>query len=295
MVTATLAAVPVDRPRATLDTHPRAGARGGADQRPAIRFRLLGPVEVVRGDRLVTPRARKVRILLAALLLRCNSPVSIDALIEILWGDAPPRTALQATRVYVSQLRQLLAGPDPGPYPVLRTLPAGYRLDVDASMLDTLEFQQHSERARQLYREGSAEQAAEHYRSAIALWRGPALADVRTGSTLESAAVQLEEAYIAARERRIDIDLRLHRHRDLVAELSALIGEYPLNEGLHARLMIALYRTGRTSEALGVYRNLHHMLVEEIGVEPCPQLRLVHQAVLAADLSAIESMDLWTI
>lgn len=260
-----------------------------------IRFRLLGPLEVIRGHQAVTPRAHKVRVLLAALLIRSNVVVPVEALIRVLWGSAPPRTALQATRVYISQLRQLLGAPEGRSRPVLVTMPAGYRLDIDEEMLDALEFQRRCELARKLREDGKLEQAAEQYRLAISLWRGPALADVRVCAHLEGAAVKLEEACIAALERRIDLDLRLHRHLDLIAELSGLVAEHPLNESLHARLMIALHRSGRTSDALSVYRNLRDELVEELGVEPSRKLQSVHQAVLAADPDILDRADLWTL
>lgn len=296
----------MSRPGTGLLSHPvptrRVGQGGGwpvrtvaAGARPKIRFRLLGPLEVTRDGEVVTPRAYKVRLLLAALLVRSGMVIPVDGLIRVLWGDSPPRTALQATRVYVSQLRQVLAGPDGGGAPMLVSLPAGYRLDVDADTFDVLEFQERCRLARTLQESRQLAAAAEQYRIATGLWRGPCLADVRGCPQLEAAAVQLEEACIAAVERRIDLDLRLDRHLDLIAELFALTAEYPLNESLHARLMIALHRAGRTSDALAVYRSLREALVDELGVEPDKRLQSIHQAVLAAEADAIDLTDLWTL
>jgi DNA-binding SARP family transcriptional activator len=283
--------------RAGFDrTDPRGRSAAAPPAGPGIRFRLLGPVEVTVGSRTVTPRAHKVRVLLAALLVRSGTVVPVESLIQTLWGETSPRTALQATRVYISQLRQVLAGaPEDRHRPNLATLPAGYRLDLDESMLDTLEFQSRCRLARRLQDEGKLELAATQYRLAAALWRGPALADVRSVAQLEGAAIHLEEACIAALERRIDLELRLNRHLDLIAELFALTAEHPLHESLHARLMIALHRAGRTGDALGVYRSLRNSLVGELGVEPGRKLQSVHQAVLAADADNLDISDLWTL
>jgi DNA-binding SARP family transcriptional activator len=274
------------------------GSWGAEAEAPSrVAFRILGPLEVTRDGEVVTPRPYKVRLLLATLLSRANVVVPPETLILALWGNNPPRTAAQATRVYISQLRRMLAGAPGVAHPALVTLPAGYRLVVSADSLDSLEFRRRCDLARRLREEGNLEVAAAEYRTAIGLWRGRALADVRGCPHLEAAAVHLEEACIAAVERRIDLDLRLHRHHELVADLFSLVAEYPLHERLHARLMIALYRSGRTSDALAVYRQLRDVLVRELGVEPSRELQATHQAVLRSGSAPdmLENTDLWTL
>lgn len=262
-----------------------------------MRFGILGPIEVSSGETVLTPSAAKQRVLLAVLLVAGNSVVSVDALIEELWGDDPPRTALQAVRVYVSQLRQMLAGlagPD-GSGPALLTRPPGYVLDLGDGLLDTSEFERLCEQGRRASQDGHLETAADLYRNALSLWRGPALYDVAAGSRLAGAAVHLQEQWITAVKRRIDVDLQLNRHMDIVAELRSLISAHPYHEGLHARLMIALYRSGRSGEALSVYRSLRRNLTDELGIEPNHRLQQVHQAVLTADYRLLEQDDLWTL
>jgi SARP family transcriptional regulator, regulator of embCAB operon len=249
-----------------------------------MRFSILGPVEVMEKGDVLTPRAHKIRVLLAVLLVSRNRVVSADRLVGELWGEEPPRTALQALRVYVSQLRQMLAvhsGADPAPR--LETCPPGYRLAVAPGAVDSLEFERLSDRGRRNMEQKMYDAAADDMREALALWRGPALMDVRTSQTLEAVAQRLEEVRIATLNRCIDVDIRLGRNEDAVAELRQLITVYPFHEGLHARLMIALWRSGRTSDALTVYRGLRQSLIEELGVEPNQQLQTVHRAVLSAD------------
>jgi DNA-binding SARP family transcriptional activator len=267
------------------------------EPRQVSHFSLLGPLEVSSaGNEILTPRAQKIRIVLAVLLARSNSVVPVSALISELWGESPPRTALQALRVYVSQLRNVLTALDTDQAgPLLVTHQPGYRLVIDPASLDILEFERRCEHGRRAASEGCFELAAQHYHRALSLWRGPALADVRGGPLLAGVALRLEEAWLAALARRIDLDLRLHRHLDLVAELRELTAEHPLNENFQARLMIALYRSGRTSEALAVYRGVRDSLVNELGVEPNVSLQRVHQAVLSSDNNALEHFDQWTL
>ncbi|WP_222720267.1 BTAD domain-containing putative transcriptional regulator [Actinomadura sp. HBU206391] len=234
--------------------------------------------------------------MLAVLLVSDNSVVSVSALTRELWEDLPPRTALQALRVYISQLRRVLGRLGDGPtLPRLVTQPPGYRLQIEPGSLDIMEFDRLCGKGRQSGSEQRFELAAHHYRRALGLWRGSALSDVRGGPLLDGAALRLEEGWLAALARRIDLDLRLGRHLDLVAELKGLTTEHPLNESLQARLMIALCRSGRTGEALGVYRRVRRSLVEQLDVEPNQELRRVHQAVLSSDDRIFEQVDLWAL
>jgi DNA-binding SARP family transcriptional activator len=262
-----------------------------------MRFSILGHMEVHDGVSLVDgPSANKVRTILATLLVRANTVVSVDTLIEELWGEIPPRSALCALRVYVSQLRKFLAAHDGTP-PRCRlvTQPPGYRLEVDEGGLDVIDFEQLCAAGRKSWAEGSLELAAKYYQEALSLRRGPILGDLRMGPVLEGARLRLEETWLAALERRVDVDLQQGRHLDLVGELRELVTEHPHNERLGARLMIAMYRSGRTGDALRAYRALRDSHIEQLGVEPGHELQLVQQAVLAADNEALARTDLWTL
>jgi SARP family transcriptional regulator, regulator of embCAB operon len=243
-----------------------------------IRFSILGPVEVRDRQHSLTPNARKVRTLLAALLVRRDAVVSVETLTDELWGHEPPPTALRALRVYVSQLRKVLASAEPGS--MIVTQAPGYRIELAAGSLDVLDFEEHCQQARRAVDGGHLEFAAREYGRALELWRGPALADVRSGPVVSGAALRLDEARMAALERRVDIDLALGRHRDLIGELRGLVTDHPLNESINARLMVALHRSGRTREALEVYRGVRRHLMEELGCEPGEELREAQRSVL---------------
>jgi DNA-binding SARP family transcriptional activator len=237
-----------------------------------MRFRILGPLEVSDGDRLLTVGAAKQRALLAALLLRANQVVSTERLIDLLWGDAPPATERATLQTYVLRLRQLLQADDnEGPsQPILVTRPPGYLLRVGAGELDLHEFDRLVALARAAAATGAHDQAAVRLREALELWRGPALADVASDSLRQVEAPRLEEARLAALEERLDADLALGRHASLVGELESLVANHPLRERLRGQLMLALYRCGRQADALEAYRQARLVLCEEFGLEPEP-------------------------
>src|SRR5918994_5128882 len=236
-------------------------------------FRLLGPLEVAEHDRLLALGGIKQRSLLAILLLHANELVSSDRLIDELWGDASPRTAGKALQVHVSRLRkQLGAGR-------LATHPPGYVLRVDPSELDLARFERLLEEARQ----ADARRAAQKLREALALWRGPALADLAYEPFAQVEIARLDELRLAVLEQRIDADLALGRHAELVGELEALIARQPLREGLRGQLMLALYRSARQAEALDAYRAARRELSDELGLEPSEQLKRLEQAILRQD------------
>jgi SARP family transcriptional regulator, regulator of embCAB operon len=252
--------------------------------RPAatcLSFSVLGPVEVDDGRYGLTPTAHKPRTLLAALLVRPNTVVSVETLTFELWGPRPPPTALRALRVYVSQLRKMLSRG--GAPEWLVTRPPGYRLDVAPAALDATLFEQLCRRGRDAAGAGDCEAAVRDYSRALGLWRGPALADVRGGPVVSGAALRLDEAYIVTAERLIDLELVLGRHRDLIGRLAGLTTDHPLHEGLHARMMIALHRSGRTSDALAVYLRMRRHLLDELGCEPGSDLRAAHRAILSSE------------
>ena len=241
-------------------------------------FRLLGPLEVV-GDsgRGVSIGKGRQRALLALLILRANELVATDRLVEELWGESPPPTAQRMLHNQVSALRSAL-----GRNGRLETLGSAYRLKVDPGERDVDRFEEllASGRARI---ETDPEGAAERFRQALELWRGPALADLSYEPFAQTEIARLEERRWAAFEARVEAELALGRHADLVSDLEAAVVEQPLREHLHGRLMLALYRCGRQAEALEAYRRARRTLVEEIGVEPSTELRALQDAILAQD------------
>jgi len=242
-------------------------------------FRLLGPLAVtVEGEPLALG-GQKRRALLAALLLEANRIVSRDRLIDALWGEEPPDTARNTIQVYVSQLRKLL------PEGTLETAPPGYRLAVDPEAIDLFRFIQLTQQARAALTVGNASDAAETLREALALWRGPALADLAWEPLAQGEVVRLEELRLAALEDRIDADLALGRHGQVRGELESLVAEHPLRERLRGQLMLSLYRSGRQADALAVYQRARKALVDELGIEPGEALRKLERAILAQDPS----------
>ena len=240
-----------------------------------MEFRILGPLEVANGDGLLPLAGAKQRALLAILLLSANETVSSDRLIDELWGGQSPESARAALQVRVSQLRKALGAAGAA----ILTRPPGYVLRLEREQLDLYRFER-------LVGEADATEpaaAAAKLREALALWRGPPLADLAYESFAQLAIRRLVELRLAALEKRIDADLALDRHADVVGELETLVAEHPLRERLRAQLMLALYRCGRQADALGVYRSARAVLVEQLGIEPSPPLRELEQAILRQD------------
>jgi YVTN family beta-propeller protein len=230
-----------------------------------LRFRLLGPLEADRDGVPLDLGARKQRAVLALLLLEANRVVSTERLIDELWGDDPPETARSALQVYVAGLRKALG--DDGAS--LRTRAPGYVLDVPAGRTDLDDFARLRADARP--------------HEALALWRGPALADLDGEPFAAAAAGRLEEQRLAVVGERVDADLALGRHAELVPELETLVAEHPYRERFRAQLMLALYRSGRQADALAAYREARQALVEGLGIEPGEELRGLERAVLDQD------------
>ena len=233
-----------------------------------MQLRLLGSVEARVDGRVLPLGAAKQRAVLAMLALRPATPVSADELMEGLWGEHPPATAAKMVQQYVSQLRRLLTGGDGGRAAIV-TRGRGYELRIAPDDVDACRFER-------LVSEGAA-------REALALWRGPPLADIADEPFAAAAIRRLEELWLAATEAAIDLDLAEGRDSELVGELEALIAREPLREHLRAQLMLALYRSGRQADALEAYRHARAALVEQIGVEPGPELRELHAAILRQD------------
>ncbi|MBM2623741.1 winged helix-turn-helix domain-containing protein [Actinoplanes sp. LDG1-06] len=249
-----------------------------------LRYRVLGPMEVGAGAADATPRAAKLRVALAALLLQTNAVVSVQALADELWAERPPRTATMTLQVYVSQLRRILEVMDPERgRDLLVTRTPGYLLLVDPDELDLVVFERLHRRGLDAARRGDDALAASLQRQALRLWRGPLLSDVPHGPILGATAVRMSELRLDALEHRVRADLHLGRHHALVSELRALTSEYALHEDLHAHLMVALYRSGRQADALRAFVDLRRAMVDELGIEPGPALRALHRQVLDGD------------
>jgi DNA-binding SARP family transcriptional activator len=244
-----------------------------------MEFLILGPVEAWDGRGEVPLGGPRPRALLAVLLLHPNEVVPADRLIDELWGEDSPEDAAAALRVNVSRLRKAL------PQDVLTTRSPGYIIRVDSDELDLHRFERMVDEGRSLLARGLAADASERLRDALSLWRGPALADFAYESFAQAAIARLEEIRLAAVELRIDADLALGRHDELVAELDALVAEHPLRERLRGYLMTALYRSGRQAEALDAYQEARRALVDELGLEPSPALHELERAILRHDPS----------
>jgi DNA-binding SARP family transcriptional activator len=214
-----------------------------------VDFRVLGPLEVLDGADVVPVPGAKQGALLALLLLHANEIVSSSRLLDELWGDAPPESGLTALQVRASQLRKALGSAGDA----IVTRPPGYVLQVAAEQVDLHRFERLvGEADRALQRDEPAPAWAQ-LQEALALWRGPALADFAYESFAQAAIGRLEELRVVAQELRVDAGLRLARHAELVVELEALVAQHPLRERLRGQLMLALYRNGRQAEALDAY------------------------------------------
>lgn len=245
-----------------------------------MEFRVLGSLEVIDGTREITPSAAKVRGVLAMLVLRHNQIVSTREFIDELWGERPPPSAHSTLHTYVYKLRKTL-GRDGTE--ALATKPYGYLLQVDPHSVDLHNFERQVAEGRRLLDDGDAEGASRALVRALGLWRGPALANVTPGELLSAQITRLEEGRLRALDLRLEADLRLRRHRELISELKELIITYPLNEEFHAKLMAALHASGRRVEALEVFQALRRRLVDQLGLEPSPELCRLQQRLLAAD------------
>jgi DNA-binding SARP family transcriptional activator len=242
-----------------------------------LRYLILGPLEVRDGDAEVALRGGQQRRLLAILLLHTGEAVPSDRLIDELWHGEPPATAAKALQGYVSSLRKQLG------HETIETVGSGYRLKFLAEDVDAGRFEELLAEARPLDRAP----AAAKLREALALWRGPALADFAYEDFARREIDRLEGLRLGAVERRINLGLALGHHDDLVPELEALVCDHPLHEHLRGHLMVALYRSGRQAEALDAYRDARTVLRDELGLEPSEELQALQQAILAHDASLV--------
>jgi DNA-binding SARP family transcriptional activator len=243
-------------------------------------FRILGPLEVRDGEGWATVPAGQQRLLLAVLLIEAGRAVSVGRLTDELWGARPPARAAATVQVYIGRLRRLLGDELSR---LLVTRQHGYELavgdgDLDVSVHDALVASARAARAA-----GRSDAAVEYFQKARALWRGPALADVPDSPTVASWAASYERGRLDAMEDRLGAELDVGRHAQVAAEAQRLVGEHPLRERLQAHYLVALYRCGRRNDALEAYRNAHRILVDELGLEPGPELRGIEKAILADD------------
>jgi DNA-binding SARP family transcriptional activator/ABC-type branched-subunit amino acid transport system substrate-binding protein/DNA-binding beta-propeller fold protein YncE len=243
-------------------------------------FRILGPLAVADDDRELPLGGGKQRALLALLLTHPNEVLSSDRLIDELWGVEPPPSAAKMLQNYVSGLRRALRTNGAGS--VLETRGSGYRLRVESGERDLDRFEELLERARVTFGT-DPQKAAELLREALGLWRGPPLSEFAYEPFAREEIARLEELRLEAIEERIEADLAVGRHAELVAELRRLVHEHPFRERLRAQLILALYRCGRQADALASYRDVRRALVEELGLEPGPELRELERAILAQD------------
>jgi DNA-binding SARP family transcriptional activator len=240
-------------------------------------FRVLGPLEALADGRPAKLGGSRRRAVLAVLLLQSGQVVSTSRLIDQVWAEDPPDTAVNLLQGYVSDLRKEL-GRD-----TIETQEPGYVVRVDHDSLDLHRFEQLASDGAELLDRGRAEDAAALLREALGLWRGPALADVADDGLLTTAAARLDELRLVALERRIAADLACGRHAELVGELEALTADHPLRERPRAMQMLALYRCGRQADALAEYRAARETLVEELGIEPAAELQEIQRAILRHD------------
>jgi DNA-binding SARP family transcriptional activator len=240
-----------------------------------MEFRILGPLEVVEDGRAVPLDRRRLRALLAFLLLHANELVSSDRLIDEVWGPEPPKTAGASLQNYVSRLRKAIGTE------AIASQPPGYVLRIDPERFDLARFERLTAEARG----AEPRERAEKLRAALALWRGPALDDLAFEPFARDEVGRLEEARLAALEDCIDAELEIGRDGELVGGLEELVEQHPLRERFRAQLMRALYRTGRQADALAAFQAAREVLTEELGLEPGEELRSLQQAILRQDAS----------
>ncbi|MBV9337946.1 MAG: AAA family ATPase, partial [Solirubrobacterales bacterium] len=245
---------------------------------PSVEFSILGPLEVVVAGRPVSVKPAKARMLLALLLLDPGRSVSLDRLIDQLWGEAPPASAAVSLRVLVSRLRETLASS--GAPNAIETRPPGYALCVESRQIDARRFEALLARGREELAGGHPEAAAATLRDGLGLWRGPALADISDSSATSGEAARLEELRLVALEERIDADLGCARHDLVIGELEQLVRAHPFRERMWRALMLALYRCRRQADALAAFTELRKRLIDELGIEPSPGLRELQQQIL---------------
>jgi DNA-binding SARP family transcriptional activator len=242
-------------------------------------YRILGPLEAFDGERRLSLGGARQRAVLALMILHENEVVSRDVIVDVLWGEEPPATAAKVLQNCVSALRKEL----PGGTETLLTRGAGYELRIAPGELDRDRFERLLADGRAALAAGDHADAGEQLRQAVALWRGAPLSDFTYERFAQEEITRLEELHVAALEDRIEADLALGRHVELVPELEALVAKHPLRERLRWQLMLSLYRAGRQAESLETYRAARRTLLAELGIEPGRALHELERAILEHD------------
>ncbi|MCX5417783.1 AfsR/SARP family transcriptional regulator [Streptomyces sp. NBC_00059] len=250
-----------------------------------MQFNLIGPFAIITDDgRELAPGAPKIRQMLTLLALQPRETVSIDALVQELWADDPPPSALKTVHIQVSRARRLfteeaVTAPDRA---LLVTRAPGYLLRVDDDDIDVKCFEGFVRRAQREFAEGTPGRAADFLTRALSLWRGPVLSGVPAGPVLAGWSARVEELRVRALELHVEVENHFGRHRELLPELRTLVNDYPLHEWFHGQLISALHRSGRRAEALEAYGDLHRLLRSELGLIPSPDVRRLQTEILNA-------------
>lgn len=253
-----------------------------------MKIRILGPLCIESSGNNYAPSAHKQRQVLALLLVNPNATVPIPDFIRELWEETPPASAVTTLQTYIMQLRRCVSRAlhtDRGQVArdILITTPAGYMFRVPPGAVDVDLYYQRTAAGKRALSTGDYHAATRLLSEALELWQGSPLADVRKGELLQIEARRLDESRLHTTEQLIDVRLSLGHHAQMLEELTYLVAKHPLNENLHAKLMLALYRSGRRSRALEVYGELRAVLISELGLEPCPLVQSMHRAILASD------------
>lgn len=251
-------------------------------------IKVLGPLSINHSSGEISPSAQKPRKMLSLLLLNYSRMVPSASLMRELWKDCPPKTAPATLQTYVFRLRKKLAeatGLTPAEVAndVLQTTPNGYRFVAALGDFDLHAYHRLGQAGIRAIEEHDLHAAAEDFRLALRLWRGPAVADVVPGPLIRAEVAGLEQSRLTMLDQRIELELRLGRHHELLGELAALVSRHPFREDMHAQFMIALYRSGYRTRALETFQQLRQNMITELGLEPSSRLQAAHQAVLASD------------
>ncbi|MDX3644621.1 AfsR/SARP family transcriptional regulator [Streptomyces sp. MB09-02B] len=249
---------------------------------------VLGPLTARENGVSIVPTAAKPRQILSLLALQSDRVVPVTTLMEEIWGEKIPRSAATTLQTYILQLRRKIATAlDGDPHrrakDVLVTRHGGYLLQVQPGQVDAHEFGQLTASGRAAHEAGDHVAASELLGKSLKMWQGAALIDVRIGPVLELEVLRMEEDRLVALERRMDSELIIGRHMELVPDLQVLVAKHPMHESFCAQLMTALHRSGSAWRALEAYQRLRGTLVDELGLEPSPRLQRLHQAILSAD------------
>ncbi|NHD19313.1 AfsR/SARP family transcriptional regulator [Actinopolyspora sp. BKK1] len=245
-------------------------------------FNVLGPLEVIDERRECTPSPPKVRQVLALLVLRVNQVVYTDSLVQELWGENPPASALTTIQTYIYQLRKLIEreGLSSEGENVVVSRSPGYSLRVESEQIDLIRFNLLNQYGREHQKGGRYTEALNKFREALDLWTGDPLANVNLGPQLSAYVAEIQERRMNTLQQRIEVEMQLGLHRELLGELRSLVASHPFDECLHGYLMLTLDRCGRRRDALEVYHRLRNSLNEELGLDPSQHTQELHHQVL---------------